>query len=55
MEHFSDRVLASGIREAAVLAECPGVGRSIFEYRRGSRSAQEFKSLAEELIEKKVA
>ncbi len=53
-EHFSGRVLDASIREAAVLAECPGVGRSIFEYRAGSRSAQEFKALAGELIEKEA-
>ncbi len=53
-EHFSGRVLETGIREAAVLAECPGVGRSIFEYRSGSASAKEFRALAGELIAKEA-
>ena len=51
-QHFSGRVLAHGIREAAVLAECPGVGRSIFEYRGSSSAAREFRALADELVEK---
>ncbi len=51
-QHFSGRVLSNAIREAAVLAECPGVGRSIFEYRAGSRSAAEFEALAQELDDK---
>lgn len=48
-QHFAGRILDTAIREAAVLAECPGVGRSIFEYRAGSSSAREFEALAGEL------
>jgi chromosome partitioning protein len=54
LEHFDGRVLQGSIREAAVLAECPGVGRTIFEYRAGSRSAEEFRQLAGELIDKEA-
>jgi chromosome partitioning protein len=53
LKHFPNRVLATPISEAAVMAECPGVGRTIFEYRRTSRSAKEFSALAEDLIEKR--
>jgi len=49
-QHFPGKVLGTPVREAAVLAECPGVGRTIFEYRSGSRSAKEFKALAGDLI-----
>ncbi len=51
LDHFPGRVLPHPIQEAAVLAECPGVGRSIFEYRPRSRAAAEFKALAQDLIE----
>lgn len=49
--HFPGRMLASAIHEAAVLAECPGAGRTIFEYRAKSRSATDFQALARDLIE----
>ncbi len=51
-EHFASRILGTAIREAAVLAECPGAGRSIFEYRGSSSPAKEFESLARELDER---
>lgn len=51
LSHFSNKVLATPISEAAVLAECPAAGRTIFEYRHRSRSAEEFMSLARDLIE----
>ncbi|MCF6282935.1 MAG: ParA family protein [Candidatus Polarisedimenticolaceae bacterium] len=50
LKHFPNQVLATPISEAAVMAECPGVGRTIFEYRRTSRSAKEFAALADDLI-----
>ena len=49
--HFPGKILATTIREAAVLAECPGAGRTIFEYRPNSVSAKEFTTLAEDFIE----
>ncbi|WP_316366284.1 ParA family protein [Candidatus Thiodiazotropha sp. CDECU1] len=48
--HFSDQLIHTPIREAAVIAECPGIGRTIFEYKPGSQSAKEFQSLATELL-----
>ena len=51
LSHCANEVLETPIREAAVMAECPAVGRTIFEYRRSSRSAQDFMSLARNLIE----
>ncbi|MES9969409.1 MAG: ParA family protein [Candidatus Thiodiazotropha sp.] len=50
--HFSDQLIPTPIREAAVIAECPGIGRTIFEYKPGSQSAKEFQALATELIER---
>ncbi|RMG38656.1 MAG: ParA family protein [Gammaproteobacteria bacterium] len=50
LEHFPDHLMETFISEAAVLAECAGAGRTIFEYRARSRSAAEFEALAGELI-----
>ncbi len=44
----------SAVSEAAVMAECPGMGRTIFEYRNKSKSAQEFGALARDLIEERT-
>lgn len=50
-QYFPGRVLATHIKEMVALAECPGVGRTIFEYRPGSESAKAFVSLARDLVE----
>jgi chromosome partitioning protein len=50
LQHFSDNLLNSSISEAAALAECAGVGKTIFEYRRSSKSAREFRELAGDLL-----
>lgn len=50
VEHFPSNLLETSISEAAVLAECAGAGRTIFEYRAKSRSAAEFSALAAELL-----
>lgn len=54
LAHFPGKVLETPIREAAVMAECPAVGRTIFEYRRSSQSAKDFMSLARDLIEERT-
>ncbi|MCU7815451.1 MAG: ParA family protein [Candidatus Thiodiazotropha sp. (ex Lucinoma kastoroae)] len=51
-KHFPEQLLNTQIREAAVIAECPGIGRTIFEYKPGSQSAKEFQALANELLER---
>lgn len=53
-EHFSDQLLQSSIREAAALAECAGAGRTIFEYRPKSKSAEEFANLADDFLQGRV-
>lgn len=50
-QHFPGMILKTPIREAAALAECPGVGRTIFEYRGTSTSAEDFRQLAQDVIE----
>ncbi|MCU7904476.1 MAG: ParA family protein [Candidatus Thiodiazotropha sp. (ex Epidulcina cf. delphinae)] len=51
-KHFPEQLLNTSIHEAVVIAECPGIGRTIFEYKPSSRSAKEFMRLAEELLER---
>ncbi|MCU7930392.1 MAG: ParA family protein [Candidatus Thiodiazotropha sp. (ex Codakia rugifera)] len=51
-KHFPEQLLNAHIREAAAIAECPGIGRTIFEYKPSSQSAREFQALAGELLER---
>ncbi len=48
-QYFPDRVLATRIREVAALAECPGVGKTIFEYQQKSHGASDYHALALDL------
>jgi chromosome partitioning protein len=50
LHHFPGSVLQTQVREAAVLAECPGAGCTIFEYRQRSISADEMSDLAQDLL-----
>ncbi len=52
--HFPGRLLCGAIQEAAVLAECAGAGKTIFEYRGHSRAAREFRALADDLLNARV-
>ncbi len=54
INHFPDSVLKTEIREAAALAECPAAGRTIFEFRRTSSSAQSFLQLAQDLVDRRT-
>lgn len=54
LTHFPNKVLATEIKEAAALAECPAAGRTIFEFRRTSNSAKDFMQLAHDLIERRA-
>lgn len=48
-QYFPKRVLATRVREAAALAECPSFGKTIFEYRKNSNGAIDYQSLALDL------
>ena len=50
-KYFPGKVLATAIRETALLAECPSFGKTIFEYRPGCRSARDFTELAKDFLE----
>lgn len=54
LEHFPAQILATVIRETALLAECPSFGKTILEYSPKSRSARDFQSLAHDFLEDKV-
>lgn len=53
-KYFPGRILATPIRETAALAECPSFGKTIFEYRPGWRSANDFMSLADDFLQDRV-
>lgn len=52
--YFPHQILATVIRETALLSECPSFGRTILEYRPSSPSARDFRSLAVDFLEGKV-
>ncbi len=54
LNHFPQYLMPASIREAAVLAECAGAGRTVFEYRGKSKSAEEFCALAGDLLQGRV-
>lgn len=54
LKHFPQQILATVIRENAMLAECPSYGKTVLEYRPSSRSARDFRSLADDFLERKV-
>lgn len=54
LKHFPGQILATVIRETALLAECPSAGKTIHEYRPGSRSARDFRNLAKDFLEYRV-
>ncbi|MDH5571675.1 MAG: ParA family protein [Gammaproteobacteria bacterium] len=50
MTRFTGRVLQTEISESVHLAECPGFGKTIFEYKPNSKSALEYDALVDELL-----
>ena len=50
IEYFPQTVLATPIRESAAVAESPGVALSIFEYQRRGNGANDYRQLADDLI-----
>lgn len=45
LQHFPGHLLATAVREAAIVAESAGAGRTVFEYRPNSKAASEFRDL----------
>lgn len=50
IEHFPGKVLSTPIRETSALAESPSFGQTIFEYRGNCNGAEDYFSLAEDLL-----
>lgn len=51
VEYFPGRVLATPVRETAALAEAPGFGKTVFEYRKHDNGAQDYLNLAQDFIQ----
>ena len=49
-EYFPDKILKTDISESVLLAECPGFGKTVFEYRPTSKSADEYRSLVDDFL-----
>lgn len=54
LTHFPQQVLATIIREASALAECPSFGQTILEYSPNSRPASDFRDLAQDFLKDRV-
>ena len=50
VEHFPGCVLQTQIGESVLLAESPSFGKSIFEYKEGSKPAEEYDALVNDLL-----
>ncbi|WP_409524126.1 ParA family protein [Nitrincola sp. MINF-07-Sa-05] len=50
LKYFPDRVFATSIRESVLLAECPSYGKTILDYRLNSAGAEDYLSLAADVI-----
>ena len=52
--YFPKHVYQTPIRETVALAESPGFGKTIFEYQQNSNGAQDYMSLAKDVIKRSV-
>ncbi len=50
LKYFPGRVFQTLIRESVALAECPSFGKSIFDYKKKSKGAEDYQSLAQDVI-----
>ncbi|MEH6543651.1 MAG: ParA family protein [Porticoccaceae bacterium] len=55
ISYFPERVLATPIRETSVLAECPGFGKTAFEYKRGNHGEADYGALARNFVNEEYA
>ncbi|MCC3750601.1 MAG: ParA family protein [Halorhodospira halophila] len=53
-EYFPGQVLKTAVRDNVALAEAPGFGQTIFEYRPESNGAKDYRALAEDLEQHRV-
>ncbi|MDT8371414.1 MAG: ParA family protein [Gammaproteobacteria bacterium] len=55
LNYFPRRVFKTMIRENVALAECPSFGKTIFEYKPTSAGAEDYFSLAHDLLERRMS
>lgn len=55
LEYFPGQVLRTPIRETTVLAECPGFGKTIFEYKKSGSGRRDYSDLADDFINGRFA
>ena len=53
-KYFPDKILQTGISESVLLAECPGFGKTVFEYRPSSKPADEYRALVDDLLQERT-
>jgi chromosome partitioning protein len=53
LRYFPGRVLGTAVREAAAVAEAPGFGKTIFEYRQSGHGAEDYAALADDLLNRR--
>jgi chromosome partitioning protein len=55
LKYFPGRVFFTPVRENVALAECPSFGKTIFDYRKKSPGAEDYMSLAEDVMSRRTA
>lgn len=50
VHYFPNRVLQTPIRETVALAESPAFGKTIFDYRKKNRGAEDYRQLADDIL-----
>ncbi len=55
LKYFPGRVFATVVRENVALAESPSFGKTIFEYKSTSAGAEDYFSLAQDLLERRIS
>jgi len=54
VHYFPNRVLQTPIRETVALAESPAFGKTIFDYRKKNRGAEDYRQLANDVLDGRV-
>lgn len=55
LKYFPGRVFLTPVRENVALAECPSFGKTIFDYRMKSPGAEDYMSLAQDVMSRRTA
>jgi len=54
INHFPKSVYKTAIRESVALAESPGFGQTIFEYQSNGNGAEDYRSLADDVVKERT-